>query len=76
MKPITTKSLLAKYNRLEDSNYHTECVILLAKHFGTQDELETLEKIKKAQIKRGHILQEDIDLRNVISRKYYPLLHV
>lgn len=76
MKTVTTKSLLAKYNRLENENKHNQCAILLVKHFGTQEELETLEGIMKAHLKRGHILQEEIDVRRNLSQKYYKLLHV
>ena len=73
-KPINKKSLPAKYNRLEDKNLHNECAILLAKNFGTQEEIESLEMINLKHIRRGFILQEEIDERREISSKYYKLL--
>lgn len=69
------KTLLKKYNRLENNNCHNDCAILLAKNFGTQDEVDTLEKIKSEHLKRGNILYEEIEIRNKINRKYYKLLH-
>lgn len=76
MKSITTKSLLARYNRLENENKHNQCAILLVTHFGTKEELGILEDIARKHSKRGHILQEEIDIRRNISQKYYKLLHV
>ena len=67
--------LLRKYNRLENNNDHTEAAILLAEHFGTKEEVETLEDINRKHLRRGHILQEEIDVRRGISQKYYKLLH-
>jgi len=71
---ISRKSLLAKYNKFENDNNHNACAILLVKHFGTHEELEILENIKKSHNKRGYILQEEIDVRRNISQKYYKLL--
>ena len=68
------KSLLKKYDKLEDENNHNGCAILLAKKFGTDDEVKTLLDIKEKHLKRGHILQEEIDVRRNITQKYYRLL--
>jgi len=73
-KPINKKSLIAKYNRLEDNNQHNDCAILLAKTFGTKEEVKLLETIKTNHIRRGHILGTEIDKRIQISRKYYGML--
>ena len=72
---VDKKSLLKKYNRLENNNEHNDCAILLAKNFGTQDEVDTLEKIKSTHLRRGHILHEELEIRRKISKKYYKLLH-
>jgi len=69
------KTILRKYNKLESNNDHTAAAILLAKHFGTKDEVETLVDIDRKHLRRGHILQEEIDERRNISQKYYKLMH-
>jgi hypothetical protein len=73
-KPINKKSLIAKYNRLEDNNEHNDCAILLAKTFGTKEEVKLLETIKTNHLSRGHILYEEIQKRLKISNKYYKRL--
>jgi len=75
MRTVNIPQLLRRYNRLEAMNNHNECAILLVKAFGTKEELKVLEAIKKAHDNRGHILQEEIDVRRNISQKYYKLLH-
>ena len=69
------KALLDKYNKLENVNSHTDCAILVTKQFGTKEELETLRTIKAKHLNRGHILQEEIDVRRNISHKYYIALY-
>jgi len=68
-------NLLRKYKRLESNNDHNEAALLLVKNFGTQDEIDTLERIKNNHERRGHILHEERMQRYEISQKYYKLLH-
>jgi len=70
-----TDKLLTQYKKLEDNNDHNEAALLLVKTFGTQDEVNAIERIKIMHERRGHILQEEIDKRRTISQKYYKLLH-
>jgi phage antirepressor YoqD-like protein len=69
------KSIIRKYNKLEDINEHTLCAILLAENFGTKEEVEELKKIHEAHIDRGYITYDEIEARRQISNKYYPSLH-
>lgn len=68
-------SLLKEYRKLENKNSHNKAAILLAKNFGTEEEVDTLNQIAITHLKRGYILQEEIDIRRNISQKYYRLLH-
>ena len=66
--------LRTKFERLEDTNQHTDCAILLAKHFGTDEELDILNHIKYEHEKRGFIESYEIEERNNILNKYYKFI--
>jgi hypothetical protein len=62
------------YRKLEADNNHNECAILVTFHFGTDEEFDMLQAIKANHKQRGHILQEEIDIRRNISQKYFVKL--
>ena len=70
------EKLLRKFRKLENNNDHTNAALLLARTFGTVDEVESLVEINKKHLRRGHILYEEIQIRSNISSKYYKLLHM
>jgi hypothetical protein len=45
----------AQYKRNEDNNLHTENAVLLAKHFGTHEDLVTVTAIQSIHNQLGHI---------------------
>ena len=67
-------TLLNKYRRLENNNDHNEAALLLIKKFGTQEEVDRMERIKINHQRRGHILHEEVQERYQLSHKYYKLL--
>ena len=58
----------------EDNNYHTENGIALANEFGTPEEQKLMAQIQKDHYDRGHINPDEIEARNAIVKKYYPML--
>jgi hypothetical protein len=58
----------------EDNNYHTENGIALANEFGTPEEQKLMMQIQKDHYARGHINPDEIEARNAIVKKYYPML--
>ena len=44
---IDKKKLMKKYKENEDNNAHTENYLMLAKFFGTEDEVAEIKKIMK-----------------------------
>jgi hypothetical protein len=54
-KPQTALTLIRRYERNEDINYHAENRILLAKHFGTAEEYKDALDLKKLHIKQGSL---------------------
>jgi len=58
----------------EDNNYHTENGIALANEFGTPEEQKLMAQIQKDHYARGHINPDEIEARNAIVKKYYPML--
>ena len=58
----------------EAHNLHTENAVEIAKAFGTPEEVEAMERIQDAHMRRGHILPNEIEERNALVRKYYSML--
>lgn len=48
-------NIYAKYKRNENNNLHTENAVLLAKHFGTSEDLIIAQAIESLHNKLGHI---------------------
>jgi len=63
-----------EFDRNEDENDHSLNAIMLAKEFGTSQEIKDMEAIDKRHKQRGHINDPDYSKRNALVRKYYPRL--
>ena len=70
------KTILRKYNRLEDNNNHTDAAMLLVNQFGTDEEKEIMQGISDRHKKNPEIgiTYADYQKRYEISNKYYKLL--
>jgi hypothetical protein len=60
------KAIAKAYEENEDVNAHSENVVLLAKHFGSADDLEQAKEILERHNKEGHLTSEN-------GRKRYEL---
>lgn len=67
-------SLFKKYEKNEDNNYHAENVLLLAKHFGTDEDIDTATKIIKERNKVGYMPKDMSEKSSEISSRLYPKL--
>ena len=63
-----------EFDKNEDENDHSLNAIMLAKEFGTSQEIKDMEAIDKRHKQRGHIEDPDYSKRNTLVRKYYPRL--
>lgn len=68
------KTLLQKYQQLEEINAHSAAAKLLVDNFGTEEEKEIMNRIIKRHKANGFIGQDDYELRYKISQKYYNVL--
>jgi hypothetical protein len=59
-------AIYAQYKRNEDNNLHTENAVLLAKHFGTHEDLVTAKAIQSIHNQLGHIPFEFQQIRDKI----------
>lgn len=69
---ITRKKLLdiqKEYDRNEDNNYHSENVVLLAKHFGTKEDLKEAKDILKQHEQDRQMTSENMKRRNKLDEK-------
>ena len=62
------------FDKNEDENDHSLNAIMLAKEFGTSQEIKDMEDIDKRHTQRGHINDPDYSKRNALVRKYHPRL--
>jgi len=62
------------FDKNEDENDHSLNAIMLAKEFGTSQEIKDMEDIDKRHKQRGSIEEPDYSKRNALVRKYYPRL--
>lgn len=68
------KTILKKYNALEDKNYHTEAAQLLVNTYGTVEEQDQMDGIAARHEKNGSIDSADYYKRYELSQKYYNLI--
>jgi hypothetical protein len=71
---LDAKSIFAKYEKNEDNNYHAENIVLLAKHFGTDEDIDTANKIIKQRSKLGYMPKDMSEKSSEISKRLYPKL--
>lgn len=60
---MNLKKIAATYRENEAYNLHSENLVLLAKHFGTEEQLELARKFHRSQMKRGYMLNSESDSR-------------
>jgi antirestriction protein len=58
-----------KYDENEDENAHSENVVLLAKHFGSAEDLKEAKRILSLHNKEGHLTSENGKKRRALSQK-------
>lgn len=63
-----------KFNKNENDNFHSENAVLLAKNFGTDEDLANAERILREHHRIGHMTQELLTERDAIYLKLYPKL--
>ena len=68
---MTLGDISKKYDKNEDINYHTENVVLLATHFGTESELRDAKTIKAKHDAIGHLPRNLYEERNELGEKLY-----
>lgn len=68
------ESIKEEYEENEDNNYHSENVVLLAKHFGTEEDLEKALRILKEHQRIGYLTDELNEERYELNKKLYPML--
>jgi hypothetical protein len=63
------KSIAKEYEKNEDENYHSENVVLLAKNFGTDEDIEEAKEILKKHNEEGYLSTENSKKRIDLSLK-------
>lgn len=64
---MTMQAIANKYEKNEDENAHSENVVLLAKHFGTAEELKEAKAILKKHNEEGSLSSENGAKRRELS---------
>lgn len=64
----------AQFQANEAENMHTENAVALARRFGTPEEFEKMMDVYEAHMERGWIEQDELEYRDSIIKKYYPML--
>jgi len=70
----TDTDILKTYIRNEDRNLHSENVVLLAKHFGTKEDLAKAKEILRKHDDIGYLSSELYEERSELDKKLYPKL--
>lgn len=65
-------ALWNEYQENEDENYHGENVVLLAKHFGTKEDLKEAKRILAEHEKQGYLTDKLRKERDELHHKLYP----
>lgn len=63
------------YERLEDNNDHSGCVVHMAKHVGDATDIKDAKRIKARHMKEGHLSDENGDDRDKLNKKLWPKFH-
>jgi hypothetical protein len=68
------EEIFEEYEENEDNNYHSENVVLLAKNFGSAEDLKLAKSILKKHESEGSLSNELNKQRSALSEKLYPKL--
>ena len=68
------KDIFAEYEENESYNRHSENIVLLAEHFGSEQDVKDAKAIVKEHISTGHLTDELRKRRNKLDSKLYPKL--
>jgi hypothetical protein len=74
MNQSKAKKIFAEFEKNEDENYHSENVVLLAKHFGTAAELKEAKAILKEHDEAGSLTSALRKRRDSLYDKLMPKL--
>lgn len=73
-KRVTLSSLKKIYDNNETENAHSENAVLLAKHFGTEEEHRKMKHALNTRNKLGYLHPDHISYASDMSKKYYRKL--
>lgn len=68
-KTTDLSAIKRRYEKNEDENAHSENLVLLAKHFGTESELKEAKRILELHNKEGHLSTENGKKRQELHLK-------
>lgn len=66
--------IFAEYEDNEDNNFHSDNAVLLAKHFGSADDLKLAKSILKKHESDGYLSDELKKQRSNLNNRLYPKL--
>ena len=73
-KRINLTTVWNRYKKNEENNDHSENVVLLAKTFGTDEDVIEAEDIQYKHDSIGYITTDLLRRRDILHNKLYPLL--
>ena len=68
---VDLKKVKRQYDKNEDKNHHTENYLLLAKTFGTPNEVKKVQEILAKNKQQGHTSQKDNEWMYKNINPYY-----
>lgn len=73
-KKINLSSVWTRYQDNQENNNHSENVVLLAKYFGTDEDIVEAERIRDEHHSVGYLTSDLGYRRDKIHNKLYPIL--
>ena len=73
-KPYLKKEVWEIFEENQERNDHSENVVLLAKHYGSKNDLESALSIQREHLRLGHIPYLLMQERDAIQSKLYPVM--
>jgi len=67
------KRFAKQYLKNEDENYHSENVVLLAKTFGSKNDVKEATEIQKEHDRIGYLSDDLYEKRTELDKKLYPI---
>lgn len=74
MDKKTINKVWNKYQKNEANNDHSENVVLLAKTFGTDEDVAEAEDIQHKHDSIGYMTTDLLKRRDFLQNKFYPIL--